>query len=68
MRSSDATEPQASAPAVRSGADAEHAAHRHGRSCFWRVEDARWSCDAAPFRGPVPSGQNWPDGTTGPVD
>jgi hypothetical protein len=26
-------------------ADAEPAVHTHGRSCYWRLEEARWSCD-----------------------
>lgn len=63
--------PAAGSPAAsdrRDGAG-EHAAHRHVRTCFWLVEDARWSCERPAAYTPwVVGAQNHADGTNRPAD
>ena len=45
MLSPHTTDPAPTSPPVRAAAEADPGVHRHGRSCFWQVEEARWSCD-----------------------
>ena len=47
MPSSHITDAEPTSPPVPVAADAEPGVHRHGRSCFWQVEEARWSCDVS---------------------
>ena len=39
-------------PPVPAAVAAESGVHRHSPSCFWQLEEARWSCDvSAPYPG-----------------
>ena len=47
MPSSHITDAEPTSPSVPAAVDAEPGVHRHGPSCFWQVEEARWSCDVS---------------------
>jgi hypothetical protein len=47
MPSPHITDTPPSSPLVPVAVEAEPGVHRHGPSCFWQVEEARWSCDVA---------------------
>lgn len=46
-----ATEAEPTGPAPPATGNAEPGVHRHGRSCFWRIDEARWSCDRSELDG-----------------
>ena len=45
MSSPHITDALPTSPPVAAAAAVEPRAHRHSPSCFWQIEDARWSCD-----------------------
>jgi hypothetical protein len=47
MPSSHITDTPPTPPPVPAAVDAEPGVHRHGPSCFWQVEEARWSCEVS---------------------
>jgi hypothetical protein len=56
-----ATEAEPTGPALPATGNAEPGVHRHGRSCFWRIDEARWSCDRSeldsdPSENPLTAG------------
>ena len=48
MPSPHITDAPPSSPLAPPAVEAESGGHRHGPSCFWQIEEARWSCDVAP--------------------
>jgi hypothetical protein len=57
MPSPHITDAPSSSPLVPAAVEAESGVHRHGPSCFWQVEEARWSCDVS---APHPPGRRAP--------
>ena len=50
MPSPHITDAPPTSPPLPATEEAEPGVHRHGPSCFWQVEEARWSCDvSAPY-------------------
>lgn len=47
MPSPHITDAATTSPPVPAAVEPDPGVHRHGRSCFWQVEEARWSCDAS---------------------
>jgi hypothetical protein len=54
MPSPHITDAPPSSPLVPAAVETESGVHRHGPSCFWQVEEARWSCDMS---APQPQGR-----------
>jgi hypothetical protein len=57
MPSPHITDAPPSSPLVPAAVETESGVHRHGPSCFWQVEEARWSCDVS---APQPQGRRAP--------
>ena len=57
MPSPHITDALPSSPLAPPAVEAESGGHRHGPSCFWQVEEARWSCDVS---APHPQGRRAP--------
>jgi hypothetical protein len=53
MSSPHITDAPPPSPPVLAAVAAAPTAHRHSPSCFWQVEEARWSCDVS---APYPDG------------
>ena len=47
MPSPHITDAPPPSPLMPAAVEAESGVHRHGPSCFWQVEEARWSCDVS---------------------
>ena len=47
MPSPHTTDTQPTSSPVPTAVEADPGGHRHGPSCFWQLEEARWSCDVS---------------------